>query len=399
MKKLLLFLSLSFSLLSVGVSADSLDKLNIPKQPPSSGVYDPNDYLNDQVESRIVEMNKSYMNTKQQPQLAVVVLKTLGEYGDEQSIKPLANDIARTWKPGTSTTNNGAVLVIGIDDRVIRLETSNMLSTVITDYEASELNDVIKDDFRNNDYSGGLNKYLDLYQDKLKDYANLSTAEIKEKQEEDAKLAAMFFNGFFVIMGALSLTMSGYFGLKGYMQRKTQKKDRLKRSQYDYAADDKLYPDDFYFISNESWTDQRITAYKKQKAEIQRRREEDYIRRSHIMYEGKDKLYPNDANFRNPNHKNWSKVELDTFFYNDKLKRSDYNYKGSDKLYPNDSSFIENATWTALLIDEYLDEYRRSQAESHYDDDDDDFWGSSSGGFTGGWSGGGFDGGGASGSW
>ena len=43
----------------------------------------------------------------------------------------------------------------------------------------------------------------------------------------------------------------------------------------------------------------------------------------------------------------------DDYYREDRLKRSQYNYKGADKLMPNDNDFINNATWTALLLSDY----------------------------------------------
>ena len=86
----------------------------------------------------------------------------------------------------------------------------------------------------------------------------------------------------------------------------------------------------------------------------------------------------------------------------DKLKRSQYDYKGPNKLYPRDYGFIENETWTAILIQEYLDSLNThnsssydSSSSSYYDDSSSSFDFSSSSS----WDGGGFDGGGASGDW
>lgn len=79
------------------------------------------------------------------------------------SIEQVANETARNWKIGFSDTNNGMLVVININNHKIRTETSNSMSTYITDYETSILNNTVKYDFRNGDYDSGVNEYLDEY--------------------------------------------------------------------------------------------------------------------------------------------------------------------------------------------------------------------------------------------
>ena len=53
--------------------------------------------------------------------------------------------------------------MIDINNHKIRTETSNSMSTYITDYETSILNNTVKYDFRNGDYDSGVNEYLNEY--------------------------------------------------------------------------------------------------------------------------------------------------------------------------------------------------------------------------------------------
>ena len=188
MKRLLLFLSLFFVFFSVSVYAEE-----IPSSPPSNGVYDPHGYLNKDVIDKVGELNKEWSETTLKPQIAVAVVDSL-----DKDIESVANETARAWKVGYSGTDNGILLVIAIKDKKIRTETSNNLSTLITDSKASALNRTVKSDFRSGDYSAGVSAYLSELSGFMTPYLPNSVSEIKEQKEKEEKdtldnLAKMLF--------------------------------------------------------------------------------------------------------------------------------------------------------------------------------------------------------------
>lgn len=151
MKKLILLFLLLFSPLTVKAE-------DIPTQAPTNGVYDPNGYLTNETINRIKEINDKYAESDLKPQIGFVIVNEID--GD---IEQVANETARNWKIGFSDTNNGMLVVIDIKNHKIRTETSNSMSTYITDYETSILNNTVKYDFRNSDYDSGVNEYLNEY--------------------------------------------------------------------------------------------------------------------------------------------------------------------------------------------------------------------------------------------
>lgn len=151
MKKLILLFLLLFSPLTVKAE-------DIPTQAPTNDIYDPNRYLTDETINRIKEINDKYAESDLKPQIGFVIVDEIN--GD---IEQVANETARNWKIGFSDTNNGMLVVIDINNHKIRTETSNSMSTYITDYQTSILNDSVKYDFRNGDYDSGVNEYLNEY--------------------------------------------------------------------------------------------------------------------------------------------------------------------------------------------------------------------------------------------
>ena len=177
MKRLLLLLSVFFAFFSISVYAEE-----IPSSPPSNAVYDPHGYLGQDVVDKIGELNKEWSETTLKPQIAVAIIDSL-----DKDIESVANDTARAWKVGYSGTDNGILLVIAIKDKKIRTETSNNLSTLITDSKASSLNRTVKSDFRRGDYSAGVSAYLSELSGFMTPYLSNSASEIKEQKEKGVK--------------------------------------------------------------------------------------------------------------------------------------------------------------------------------------------------------------------
>ena len=401
MKKLILLLFIPFFFITGNiVQAET----TIPDR-PANGIYDPNHYLSENISS---ELEKE--NANSDIQIGIYIVDTL----DGKSIEEQANEVARAWKIGHFETNKGALIAIAINDRKFRIETSNELNTTLTDSKAKRILDNSKSYMRNKDYDGAIINIIK----QIKDISNNSSGNENEglQVSEDGSISNLKDNNslWFGAVVFSSLTFLGgvlaFPAHDEYLKRK-KIKEYKKLSDYNYNGPGKLYPNNSNWIKNPSWTEERINEFLK----------DDYKKRSKYDYNGPNKLYPEMKNFI-PNG-SWT-AERITSYKNkiieearirrekeaermkrereDKLKRSQYDYKGPNKLYPRDYGFIENETWTAILIQEYLDSlnthnssYYDSSSSSYYDDSSSSFDFSSSSS----WDGGGFDGGGASGDW
>lgn len=124
---------------------------------PSNGVYDPKGYLKQSVSEKVNAANRQLATTDKKPQIAVVVVDRLNGITIEQA----ALQTAREWKVGFSQTNMGALIFVSVKDRKMRIETSDEMATVVTDYQANQLIDAARSDFRNEDYTSGVIKMVD----------------------------------------------------------------------------------------------------------------------------------------------------------------------------------------------------------------------------------------------
>lgn len=193
MKKLILLFLLLFSPLTVKAE-------DIPTQAPTNGVYDPSGYLTNETINRIKEINDKYAESDLRPQIGFVIVNEV-----EGNIEQVANETARNWKIGFSDTNNGMLVVIDINNHKIRTETSNSMSTYITDYETSILNNTVKYDFRNGDYDNGINKYLNEYTEMMD---RVVSGKAPISKEEKFMRIILSFMIFVIVAGMIGILLT-----------------------------------------------------------------------------------------------------------------------------------------------------------------------------------------------
>lgn len=153
MKKFLLIYSL---LLSFFASAQ-IDKVIPKRSSPPKLVTDVTATLTPAQQEALENKLKSYDDSTS-TQIAVVIIKTLGDYTDQE----VALEILRKWGVGNKDKNNGIVLLVAKDDRKIRIETGYGMEGVIPDVTAkSIIENEIKPSFKQDDYYRGLDHGVD----------------------------------------------------------------------------------------------------------------------------------------------------------------------------------------------------------------------------------------------
>ena len=116
------------------------------------GIYDPDHYLTDETIRLIRGLNKVNSQKAEKFQMGVYVVKSL----DGETIETVANETARAWKIGYSGDNNGALVVIAVQDRKSRIETSNNVASKITDYQTHRFLTTARPYFQKGDYNNGV---------------------------------------------------------------------------------------------------------------------------------------------------------------------------------------------------------------------------------------------------
>ena len=119
---------------------------------PDYGIYDPNHYLTEDVVTQIRDLNEANSKKAEKLQVGVYIVDSL----EGENIETVANETARAWKVGYSGDNFGSLIVVAVQDRKSRIETSNNTAIRITDYQTKQLLAVSRTDFKNGDYSKGI---------------------------------------------------------------------------------------------------------------------------------------------------------------------------------------------------------------------------------------------------
>ena len=119
---------------------------------PEYGIYDPDHYLTDETISQIRELNNVNSKKSEKFQMGVYVVKSL----NGETIETVANETARAWKIGYSGDNHGVLIVVAVQDRKSRIETSNNVAGKITDYQTNRFLKTARPYFQKGDYSNGV---------------------------------------------------------------------------------------------------------------------------------------------------------------------------------------------------------------------------------------------------
>ena len=119
---------------------------------PDYGIYDPNHYLIEETITQIRDLNEANSQKAEKLQIGVYIVDSL----EGESIETVANETARAWKIGYSGDNFGSLIVVAVQDRKSRIETSNNTAIRITDYQTKQILAASRTDFKNGDYSKGI---------------------------------------------------------------------------------------------------------------------------------------------------------------------------------------------------------------------------------------------------
>jgi uncharacterized protein len=175
---------------AVFMGANTLKAQNVLEKPSTptlvtdlAGVLSPTE--KQFLENKLVSIDDSSSN-----QIAVVILPTLDGY----PIEEYATKLFRTWGIGNKKTNNGILLLVAINDRIVRIEVGYGLEGAIPDITANNIiNNDIKPAFKQGAYFEGINTATD-------DIAKAAVGEYKVARQKKAKDKGGSFFLFLIIV-------------------------------------------------------------------------------------------------------------------------------------------------------------------------------------------------------
>ncbi len=149
--KEILIISISLILYNLSFA----EKIPIPEL--KSPVTDLTNTLSDTEIKGIVNKLLLFEKTEK-GQIAVLIIGTTGE----DNIEDFSIRLAEQWKIGSSTNNDGVIIIVAKNDRKVRIEIGYGLESTITDAEASFIIDnIITPGFKAGDFYSGVNNGID----------------------------------------------------------------------------------------------------------------------------------------------------------------------------------------------------------------------------------------------
>lgn len=198
MKKLFLILLTIFSFASV------VAQTVLPKPNPPRLVNDAANVLSPEqveiLEQKLVALDDSTSN-----QIAVVLIKSLGDY----AIEDYAVKLFRDWGIGNKKTNNGILIIAAIDDRKVWIEVGYGLEGAIPDVTASSIyrNEIVPR-FKEQNYYRGIDDAINALS---KAAAGEYTIK-KEKKARGGSGGSLFTVAFILLVIILIIGRSGRGG-------------------------------------------------------------------------------------------------------------------------------------------------------------------------------------------
>jgi uncharacterized protein len=110
--------------------------------------------LSSEAESLIIGTNLNYEKTEERPQVVVVTVQNFGGL----DVDAYAVKLFEEWKIGNSKYDNGVLLLLGVDERRVRIEVGYGLEGAIPDGTVGEILDTVTGDLSGGNYSEGLTK-------------------------------------------------------------------------------------------------------------------------------------------------------------------------------------------------------------------------------------------------
>ncbi|GAA5109233.1 YgcG family protein [Bartonella jaculi] len=190
------------------------------KFPPLTGYVNDVAHLLDNATKENLTKKLAALEEKTGDQIVLVTLPTLSG----SDIETYSNSLFRTWGLGQKQLNNGVLLVIVPNERIVRIEVGYGLEGELTDALSSVIiNNFVVPNFREGNYQKGIVEAVDAiikvitesdsdFTFRIKEKAKIVEEQRKQAEKEEMLISAILFLVFFIMFGLPILAM--IFGKK-----------------------------------------------------------------------------------------------------------------------------------------------------------------------------------------
>lgn len=178
--------AVGFGVASCGGAGGGLPEFTAP-------VVDDAGIIDDAVEASLNAALESF-RVDVGPQIAVLVIDSTGS----KSLEDYSIDIARDWGIGDEQRDDGVLLLIAIDDRVLRIETGSGIEGDLTDVEAGRIIDsVVVPQLRNDNPTAAVSAGVEALTTELSgqafDYPDQAPAATTNTGSTEASIGSVIF--------------------------------------------------------------------------------------------------------------------------------------------------------------------------------------------------------------
>ncbi|WP_299349220.1 TPM domain-containing protein [uncultured Shimia sp.] len=110
----------------------------------------------DRIRQKLIELRE-----KRDIEFTVVTIRSMQDYGHDGEIEPFATGLFNTWGVGDASRNDGVVMLIALEDRVMRIEVGSGYGTVKNVPMGNIIDTKITPRFKKSDYVGGIEHGVD----------------------------------------------------------------------------------------------------------------------------------------------------------------------------------------------------------------------------------------------
>lgn len=141
-----------FCLCALILLTPSLLKAEIPVPELTAQVVDTTGTLSAQQQAELIQKLQAFEDSKGS-QIAVLLIPST----QPETIEQYALRVAETWQIGRKNIDDGAILVVALEDRALRIEVGYGLEGALTDITANRIiEEIIVPQFRQGDFAGGV---------------------------------------------------------------------------------------------------------------------------------------------------------------------------------------------------------------------------------------------------
>lgn len=201
--------------------------------PERAWVADPDNLLTQQAKEDAATTAKTLSSNTGAVVGAVVIESLQGE-----TIEQFAGRVAETWHLGVAGDDRGAIFVLAVKERKVRIETSRAISATLTDSRANQIIGQMKSLLKGGDWGAAVNHFFILVQP----YVGQRPEVVAQQQKEQSEAEAAFGKWILIVIctfAVIAVTAGIFIWWREQKEEEKREKER-REAHVRWLAQDEL---------------------------------------------------------------------------------------------------------------------------------------------------------------